>query len=71
MKVVERKPAPIYEVTCPECHSKIAYKKSEVHFTGYIICPVCGLSVWAPTIKPKWYELDGEKEEENEMQFNM
>ena len=64
MKVIERKPVPIYEATCSECHSKIEYKKSEVHWTGYITCPVCDLSVWAPTIGPKRYELDEEKEEE-------
>lgn len=64
MKVIEIKPVPIYEVTCPECQSKIEYKKSEVHFTGYINCPVCGLSIWASTIKPKGYDLDKVEEEE-------
>ena len=46
MKVVDRKPVPIYEAECYECHSKIEYKASEVSFTGYITCPVCGSSVW-------------------------
>ena len=64
MKVVERKPVPIYEATCSECHSTIEYKKAEVHFTGYITCPVCGSSVWAPTIGPKRYEVDEVEEGE-------
>lgn len=64
MKVIERKPVPIYEVACPECHSKIEYKKIEVHWTGYINCPVCGISVWASTVYPKRYELDEVEEEE-------
>ena len=56
MNVVERKPIPIYEAECSECHSKIQYKKSEVSFTSYINCPVCGVSVWADTILPVGYE---------------
>lgn len=51
MIVVERKPIPIYEVECPECKSKIMYKKSEV-FACNIQCPVCGVSIWASTIMP-------------------
>ena len=56
MIVVERKPVPIYAVECHECHSKIQYRKSEVAFTSYITCPVCGVSVWADTIRPVMYE---------------
>lgn len=56
MNVVEKKPVPIYEAECSECHSKIQYKKSEVSFCSYIICPVCGVSVWADTIRPVRYE---------------
>lgn len=56
MKVIEKKPIPIYETTCPECKSRIEYKASEVHFTGYITCPVCGMSTWASIIKPVRYE---------------
>ena len=52
MKVVDKKPVPLYEVECHECKSRIRYKKSEVHYTGYITCPVCGLSLWASTILP-------------------
>lgn len=51
MIVVERKPIPIYEVECPECKSKIEYKKSDVH-TCHITCPVCGVSIWADTTTP-------------------
>ena len=50
MNVVERKPVPIYETECGECHSKIRYQKSEVRFGNYITCPVCGVSAWAGTI---------------------
>lgn len=62
MEVVERKPVPIYEVTCYECQSKIRYKASEVYY-GHIGCPVCGTSLWAMTIKPVCYqEAEGESE---------
>lgn len=60
MKAVEKKPVPIYEVECFECHSKIQYKKSEV-FTCHIRCPVCGVSLWADTIQPVRYE-DGDEQ---------
>ena len=56
MNVIEKKPIPIYQVECQECHSKIQYKKSEVSFCSYITCPVCGMSVWADTIRPVKYE---------------
>ena len=52
MIVVDRKPVPIYEVECGECHSIIRYRAAEVSFGSYITCPVCGKSVWASTIKP-------------------
>ena len=58
MNVIDRKPVPIYEAECSECHSKIQYRKSEVSFTSYITCPVCGMSVWADTILPVRYEED-------------
>lgn len=51
MTVIERKPVPIYAVVCPECGSKIEYRKSEVH-TCHINCPICGVSIWADTIRP-------------------
>lgn len=60
MKVVDEKPVPIYQTKCPECKSIIEYMASEVHFTGYITCPVCGMSVWASKIMPKRY-TDAEK----------
>ena len=56
MIVTEKKPVPIYEVECIECKSKIQYRKSEVSFTSYITCPVCGMSIWADTIWPVRYE---------------
>lgn len=56
MNVVDRKPIPIYEAECQECHSTIQYRKSEVSMTSYIKCPVCGVSVWADTILPVKYE---------------
>ena len=59
MIVIEKKPVPIYEVECIECKSKIQYRKSEVSFTSYITCPVCGMSIWAGTIRPVRYE-DGD-----------
>jgi len=51
MEVIERRPVPIYEVTCHECKSRIQYKASEVSLC-HITCPVCGVSLWANTIKP-------------------
>lgn len=51
MTVVERKPVPIYQLTCTECQSVIQYKASEVHGC-FITCPVCGMSVWADKITP-------------------
>lgn len=51
MKVVERKPVPIYEVTCTECKSRIQYKASEAVLL-HITCPVCGVSLWADAVHP-------------------
>ena len=63
MKVITRNPVPIYEATCGECKSRIEYKKAEVSFTGYITCPVCGLSVWASTINPLGWEYPEDEKE--------
>lgn len=60
MNVVEKKPIPIYQTECQECHSKIQYRNSEVSFTSYITCPVCGMSVWAEAMLPVRYEEDEE-----------
>lgn len=60
MIVVEKKPVPLYEVECSECHSKIQYKKSEV-IGCRIYCPVCGVYLWADTTTP----IDKEEEETN------
>lgn len=51
MIVVDKKPVPLYEVECGECHSKIQYKKSEVTVC-HIYCPVCGVYLWADTTTP-------------------
>lgn len=51
MIVIERKPVPIYEVTCIECRSRIQYRASEVYYF-HITCPVCGVSLWANTSSP-------------------
>ena len=51
MEVVDRKPVPVYETECHECKSKIQYKAAEVAFC-HITCPVCGIYVWASTIRP-------------------
>lgn len=63
MKVTDRKPVPIYEVECSECHSKIRYKASEVAWS-HITCPICGLSIWATAISPVEFQEvdDGGKE---------
>lgn len=51
MQIIEKKPVPIYEVTCFECGSKLRYQTSEVYY-GHITCPVCRTLLWAMTIKP-------------------
>ena len=63
MIVVDKKPIPIYESICPECKSVIQYKKSEISFTGYITCPICGVSIWGSTFCPKYYQERGEADE--------
>ncbi len=55
MEVIEKKPVPIYEAECEECRSRIRYRKAEVRIC-HITCPVCGVSVWADTIRPVAYE---------------
>lgn len=55
MEVVDKKPIPIYEVVCDECHSKIQYKACEVSLQ-HITCPVCGVLLWANTIRPVRYD---------------
>lgn len=51
MKVIERKPIPIYEVICTECKSRLQYKASEVSW-NHITCPVCGISFWVDEVHP-------------------
>ena len=55
MMVVERKPVPIYEVECEECKSKIQYRRADAPYSR-ITCPVCGLQIWACSIRPVRYE---------------
>lgn len=55
MKIVKTNGVPIYEITCEECKSVIRYKACEVAWCQ-IICPVCGVSLWADTICPVAYE---------------
>lgn len=71
MEIIERKAVPIYESTCPECKSVLQYKRSEVSFTGYITCPVCGVGVWANTIKPAKYCDKTHEEEQEELENNI
>lgn len=73
MKIINKKPIPIYESVCPECKSRFRYKKVETswqhirhikpHFT-YRTCPVCGMSNWA-SITPVAYECEEENDEKN------
>lgn len=71
MEIIERKAVPIYESICPECKSVLQYKRSEVSFTGHITCPVCGVGVWANTIKPAKYLDKTPKEEREELENNI
>lgn len=61
MIVVDRKPVPLYEITCHECGSTFRYKASEV-FLQHIDCPVCGISLWANASTPVAYEQTEEEE---------
>lgn len=64
MKVIETRLVPVYEEVCHECKSKIQYKACEVSMC-HIICPVCGVAIWANTIKPVEYVTpDTPKEDE-------
>lgn len=61
MKIIERKPIPIYETVCEECKSRFQYKKIELHW-AHVTCPVCGMSNWASTT-PVAYECEEEQYE--------
>ena len=61
MKIIERKPIPIYETICEECKSRFQYKKIELHW-AHVTCPVCGVSNWASTT-PVAYECEEENDE--------
>lgn len=55
IKVVSRKPVPIYSTQCLECDSVMEYRASDV-VCDQIICPVCGVRVQAITYFPVRYE---------------
>lgn len=46
MTIAKRK-LPIYEVECTKCKSKIQFRKANISFSTYIICPACGKTIWA------------------------
>ena len=55
IEVIDEKPIPIYEATCPECGSTLEYTAASVAYS-HITCPVCGCSMWAMTLRPKRYQ---------------
>ena len=59
MTVVDKRPVPIYEVECFECHSTIRYKKSEVS-NCFIKCPVCNVSIMVAALSPVFHECEEE-----------
>ena len=53
-----------YEVECPHCHSKLAYKEEDTTFEGHermfpysLICPVCGIIIYLNDIDG-WTRLE-------------
>ena len=65
MTIVEKKPVPIYEIECFECHSIFQFKKSETDcFHDCIICPVCRRLNYASTSKIACYQTEAEEEKE-------
>lgn len=63
MIVVEKKPVPLYETECYECKSRLRYKAAEVSMC-HIVCPVCGVPLWAATVSPVGFEEDEAKKDE-------
>ena len=63
MEIIERKPIPLYESTCPECKSVFRYKAVEVSWM-HVYCPVCGQSMWASLSPVAYVEKDGDGENE-------
>lgn len=57
MTIILKKPIPVYQSECPECHSIFQYTANEVHWM-HIDCPVCGVSVWASQIPVDKIEKD-------------
>ena len=65
INVIDEKPIPIYEVTCPECGSTLEYTAASVVYS-HITCPVCRCSMWAMTLLPKRYQARIEEGSEDE-----
>ncbi len=55
IEVIDEKPIPIYEATCPECGSTLEYTAASVAFS-HITCPVCRYPMWAMAVRPKRYQ---------------
>lgn len=55
MIVVKKNPVPIYEMECSECKSRLRFKAAEA-MQGYIVCPVCGVHLWAAAVSPVGFE---------------
>lgn len=55
MKIIEKKPIPLYETECYECKSRLRYKAVDVSWC-HVTCPVCGVSLWASTVSPVAFE---------------
>jgi len=62
MEVVDRKPIPVYEVTCCECGSTIEYTRAET-INCHIYCPICNTFLWAVPTVPKRYKDSNETED--------
>lgn len=62
MEVVDKKPIPVYEVTCCECGSTIEYTRAET-INCHIYCPICKTFLWAVPTVPKRYKDSNETED--------
>lgn len=62
MEVVDKKPIPVYEVTCWECGTTIEYTRAET-INCHISCPICKTFLWAVPTVPKRYKDSNEIED--------
>ena len=46
MTVIKEQPVPLYFQKCDECGSLFTYTRSETNKMS-IVCPVCGVELWA------------------------